>query len=138
MVMRTLQNAVVGNVLLKVIGKSSSVKRTTDDRLRFLLLSHNGCNKATSAQASPRVSTDKIGVVCALHQQLRHDGVVVVVLRHVAIGTHFCFVCAGAGRGKIDWLSGWSRRAANGVRHIGAKSDTAQALSGNRLLLNVD
>ena len=56
----------------------------------------------------------------------------------MAVGTHLCLVRAGPWAGIVGRLAGWGGRTADGVRHVAAKGDAAQALGRNRLLLHVD
>ncbi len=53
--------------------------------------------EAFLAAGDPTVAADKVHEVGALHQKLRHDRVVVVLLRQVAIGASFSFGRAAAG-----------------------------------------
>ena len=137
MVMRFLQHAVVRDMLAEVIRKCDALEGTADHRLRLLLLGHDHARKPACSEAYPTVSADEIRVVGALHEQLRHDRVVVIVLRHVAVAAHLRFVRAGAVGGEIP-LHGGMRAAADGVGHVRAERDAAVALGRDRLLLHVD
>ena len=86
-----LQHAAFFFELAEIVGKGDLVQRAADDRLRLFALGDFDRFEALFARGDPAIRADEIDEVRALHQQLGHDGVVVVVLGQVAIGAGFRF-----------------------------------------------
>jgi hypothetical protein len=99
--------------------------------LRFIALGHNDCFKAVLASRDERITANEVHEVRALHEQLRHDGVVIVLLRHMTVGALLRFIRTGG----HHILRGTT---ANRVRHIRAECNAREAARGNRLLLCVN
>ena len=87
------------------------------------------------ARANPAVFTDEVRRSRSLHEQLRHDRVVVVVDGNVTISTRLGLKCSRRTRRmtRIPSASPTYR-----VRNVGAESDSAKPLAADRLLLNVN
>ncbi len=86
----------------------------------------------------PAIPADKVQVIGTMHHQLGKQCIVVIVFRQVAVRAHFGLadhLCMHIGVAK-RWIAG--RTAADGVRNVGAKGNSAQPLSRNRLLLHVN
>ena len=71
------------------------MQRAAEYRLRFALFRYNDSFQAMLSRPNPAIAAYKIGISCPLHEQLRHDGVVVVVDGDVTVGTRFRFRSAG-------------------------------------------
>ncbi len=69
------------DVLAEVVGERELVQRAADDRLRLVLLGDDHAVQAVLPGGDPAVAADEVDVVRALHQQLGHDRVVVVLAR---------------------------------------------------------
>ena len=80
----------------EIVGIGDFVQRAADDRLRLLALGYFDRFKALFALGDPAILADEVDEIGALHQQLRHDGVVVVLLGQMAIGAGLGF-CRAAG-----------------------------------------
>ena len=132
------EGAVGGDVLGEIVREGDMVERAAEDGLRLLLLGHRDAGEAPVAEADPRVAADEVGVVRPLHQQLRHDGVVVLGLGDVAVGAHLRFVRATGAGGLAPVPRGADGPAADGVGDIRAEGDAAEALRRDRLLLDID
>ena len=95
--------------------------RAADDRLRFVTLGDDDRFETVLARSDPAVAAHEVQIVRAVHQQLSHDGVVVFGVAEMAVVALLRAVFA-----------------ANGVRDVGRERDAAQAVAGDRLLLDVD
>ena len=115
------ENSFVLDVFAVIVGVRQFVQETADDGLGFGLLGDNGGMQAVLSTSNPAVFSDKVHVVGAVHEQLGHDGIVVIILREMAIRAHFCFAFG-----------------AHGVRNVRAEGDSTQSIRGDGLLLNVD
>ena len=69
-----------------VVGIGIAMEVAAQHRLRFVPFGH-ARGLETTLQPRPGVHADEVHVIGAQQQQLRHDGVVVVLCRKVAIGT---------------------------------------------------
>ena len=114
------------HVLLIVVGKRQRMQRAADDGLRLVALGDFDGRQPAVARRDPAIAADEIDVVRALHQELGHDRVVVVLLGDVAIGAHFGLGRAGGEIASRCIAVGRVRSAANRVRHVGAERDAAQ------------
>ena len=54
------------------------MQRTSDDRLRLALLGDDDRFQPMFAGTDPTIFSDEIGVARSLHEELSHDGVVVI------------------------------------------------------------
>ncbi len=73
------------------------VQRTADDGLRFGVLGDHDRFEAVLTGGDAAVLANEVGEAGALHQQLGHDRVVVVVARQMTIGAALGFVDAPRG-----------------------------------------
>ena len=87
MLLGELELVVVLLMLAEEVGERPAMELAADHRLRLLLLGHDHGGQAVTAGRHPAVTADEVDVAGAVHQELGHDGVVVVVLGHVAVGT---------------------------------------------------
>ena len=94
---------------------------TADDSLRFIAFGDSDSEQAMFSGGDPCITADEVHVVGALHEELRHEGVVVIVSGEVAIGAGLCFALA-----------------ADSMWNIGAEGDSTESFGGDRLLLCVD
>ena len=87
------------------------------------------------ASPNPTVFTDEVRRTRSLHEQLRHDRIVVVVDGDVAVGTRF-------GLKRSRWTCRMTRippaSPSYRVRNVGAESDSAEPLAAYRLLLYIN
>ena len=67
------------------------------DKLSEVTFGDEGGVQSVFARRDPTVAPDEVQIVCALHQQLRHDRVVVIVRGQMTIGAHFCFALSSHG-----------------------------------------
>src|SRR5262249_60061194 len=87
---------------------------------RLVALGHGYGVDALLARRDPGEAPDEVDEIGPLHQQLRHDRVVVAGLRDVAVGADLGLGCA------------------DGVRHESAERVSAVAFGRNRLLLRIE
>ena len=102
-----------------VIGIGIAVEVGADHRLRLVIFG-DARGLEPAFEAGPCVEADEVDVVGAEQQQLRHDRVVVVLGRQVAIG-------AGLGLG-----------LAHGVREVRREGLAGEADRADRRLLHID
>ena len=88
MLVSMLELAVPFDMLLKLVGIGQLVQRAADDRLRLVALGHHDGRQPVIARADPAVAADEVDEVRPLHQELRHDRVVVVALGEMTVGAH--------------------------------------------------
>ena len=123
------------DVLVEIVRISDFVQAAPDDRLWFGLFGDDDPFEAMLTGSDPAVFSDEVRRTGALHEQLRHDRIVVVVDRQMAIATGFRLV----GSRRPSRMAGVPTRApSDRVRNIGAKCDPAEPLAADGLLLNVD
>ncbi|MCG3162586.1 MAG: hypothetical protein JMDDDDMK_03879 [Acidobacteria bacterium] len=79
------------DVFFVLFGVSQLVQTRPDDCLRLVAFGHDYGVDAVFARRDPGEPPDEVDEVRPLHQQLRHDRVVVAGLGHVAIGADFRF-----------------------------------------------
>src|SRR5437016_5360531 len=72
-------------MLLVLIGVGEAVQMAADNRLGLVAFGHRHCVDAASCFTNPGITSHEIDKVGSLHQQLRHQRVVVVVFRYVAV-----------------------------------------------------
>ena len=88
MLVRVLEFAVPCDMLTVVVGISQPMQRAADDRLRLVTLGDHDGRQPVIARRDPAIAADEVDEVRPLHQELRHDRVVVVVLGDVTVGAH--------------------------------------------------
>ena len=121
MLVRVFEFAVVLKMLGVVVGIHELMQRAADDGLRLITFGDDDRFESVFSRANPAVAAHEVEVVRPVHEQLRHQRVVVFVVREMAVGTLFRTVFA-----------------ANRVRDVGRERDAAHAVGGDRLLLDVD
>ena len=123
------------DMLMEIVRISDFVQAATDDRLGFGLLGYDDPFEAMLTGSNPAVFPDEVRRTGALHEQLGHDRIVVVVDRQMAIAAGFCLV----GSRRPSRMAGVPTRApSDRVRNVGAKCDPAESLAADGLLLDVD
>src|SRR6202011_3082769 len=74
--------------MLLVVGRvGDAVQMTSDGRLRLICLRPNNSVQSLAAFSDIRVTSKEIHRARAETEQLRHPGIVVVLLRQMAVGT---------------------------------------------------
>ena len=87
------------------------------------------------ARPNPTVFTDEVRRSRSLHEQLRHDRIVVVVDGNVTVSTRLGLKCSRRSR-RVTRIP--SAPPSHRVRNVGAESDSAKPLAADRLLLNIN
>ena len=87
------------------------------------------------ARPNPTVFTDEVRRSGSLHEQLRHDRIVVVVDGNVTVSTRLGLKCSRRSR-RVTRIP--SASPSHRVRNVGAESDSAKPLAADRLLLNIN
>ena len=106
---------VLFDMQLPEIGIGIAVQIGTEHRLRFAKLGHPHRFDST-IQAEKGVHADEVDEVGALQGQLRQDGVIVVLVAHMAIGAGLGFL--GAHRVRVVRRKGLGREARRGNRRL--------------------
>ena len=126
------------DVLAVIVGIGQGVQAAADDGLGLFPLGHLHGIQTAIAGGHPAIAADEVDEVRALHQELGHDGVVVFVLRYMAVAAHLGLEGAGPRELRRPRGNALGQSAADGVRHVGAEGDAAEPLAGDGLLLHVN
>ena len=116
-----VQFTVVMNVFFVALGVDIVVHGAADDGLWFVAFGDGDCEESMFAGGHPCIAADEVHVVGALHQQLSHECIVVIVSGQMAVRAGFSFAFS-----------------ANCVGNVGAEGNTAETFGGDCLLLCVD
>src|SRR5262249_53692296 len=102
--------AFVLDEFLVVVGISDAVEIATVNSFGFVVLGDGDCFEPFLAGRDVNVAAHEVHEVSALQKKLSHPGVIVVLLRDVAVATLFGFFCADrvGNEGRIS-LTGKSR-----------------------------
>ena len=116
-----VQFPMVMDVFFVALGVDIVMHGAADDSLWFVAFCDSDSEETVFAGSDPCVAADEVHVIGALHQQLCHEGVIVIFSGEVAVSAGLCFALT-----------------TNGMRDIGAEGDAAEAFGGDSLLLCVD
>ena len=117
---RPAEDPAAGHVLAVAVGVGERVQPAADHGLGLVRLGHDDCLEALVLLADVDVAAEEVDEVRPLQQDLRHPGVVVPGLRHVAVDARLGLL------------------PTHGVREVRVEGLAAVPLAGDGLLLRVD